>query len=532
MPINEICNSKIGSLFMFMKKKLLLLFLFCINLTVAQDKALIKVLSEFENERITSGKIVEIERTLSKSSNDSLKVEGLYALGKAYFRLEKYDKSFDSYSKALIIANQIKSQIQIGAVNEALGNLLFKLDDFDKSEALYKESLLIFSKINDVNRVAKIKGNLALVDVKKGNTDKAIRSLKALREVENLDIVSKAIALLSIGNIYLEKLSNPRLAIAYYQESISLISTTQESNLICSINQNIAESYLDLKQYEEALQYNKKSEAFLNVENNNELRATLYLFYAEIYEGQANPTLALKNYKLYQQYQKIVDDSKNSSNIENIEVINQLKNNEIQNKLKEQKIQILKTEKALAVTKNYLLIFLILIICFFIFLGIKKQKSKISKLYNRVTQSQDKLKYTENKTEKIILNIHQNNDFIKHFATRLKEIQCDINDDKIKKNLNSLIFELQNNKTSNLKNDELYNDISSAFLYNLDRLYPTLTEEERKICSLIFLNYKNKEIATSLNLSLRSVENCRYRIRKKLNIETATSLYQFFQKLQ
>ena len=239
--------------------------------------------------------------------------------------------------------------------------------------------------------------------------------------------------------------------------------------------------------------------------------------------------MALKNYKLYKEYQKIVDDSKNLIQIENEEINNQLKNYEIINKLKEQKIQILKTEKSLANLKIYLLILLIVIVALIIYVVLKKQKNRIATLYNRVVQSQDKLEYSENKTEKIILNISQNNDYINHFSTKVKDVLEDIKDDKIKRNLTSLLLDLQSTK---LKNDAEYNTISSTFLYNLEKNHPTLTEEERKICGLIFLNYKNKEMATTLNLSLRSVENCRYRIRKKMDLETITSLQQYIKSLQ
>ncbi len=515
-----------------MKKYFLLIFINYINLIFGQDLNYKKEILEINKEKPNLSRIIEIEKILSKSPNDSLKVEVLFTLGKVYFRFEQYQKSFNFYRKALDIANQLKSNQQIGIINEALGNLQFELGNFEKSETLYKTSLLNFIKVNNVNRIAKVKGNLALIDIKKGNIDNAIHSLIELSQIKNLDTVSRSITLMSIGNIYLEKKLNPKLAIEYYQKSIAILKNNQNKNLLCCIYQNIAESYIDLKQYDYALHYNEKSEKLLEIENDNELKATLYLFYSKIFEGKNNIKLALKNYKLYQEYQRQVDKSKNSLLVENLEITYQLKNEEIQNKIKEQKIKILKTEKALAKTKIYLLLLLILTISISLYFIIKKQKIKITKLYHKVLQSKEKLEYTENKTEKIILNIHHNNDFIKRFTKRLREIINDINDDKIKKNLNTLIFELQDIKLPNKKNEELIEDISSTFIYNLEKTHPTLTEEEKKICILIFLNYKNKEIATSLNLSIRSIENCRYRIRKKIKLETSTNLYEYFQGLK
>ncbi len=56
------------------------------------------------------------------------------------------------------------------------------------------------------------------------------------------------------------------------------------------------------------------------------------------------------------------------------------------------------------------------------------------------------------------------------------------------------------------------------FLSRLARAYPTLTATERKICALMRLNNTTKDLGRLLNISPRSVQAYRYRIRKKLSI--------------
>ena len=56
------------------------------------------------------------------------------------------------------------------------------------------------------------------------------------------------------------------------------------------------------------------------------------------------------------------------------------------------------------------------------------------------------------------------------------------------------------------------------FLSHLARAYPTLTATERKVCALMRLNHTTKELSRLLNISPRSVQAYRYRIRKKLAI--------------
>jgi DNA-binding CsgD family transcriptional regulator len=65
------------------------------------------------------------------------------------------------------------------------------------------------------------------------------------------------------------------------------------------------------------------------------------------------------------------------------------------------------------------------------------------------------------------------------------------------------------------------------FFENILSAHPSIVSSELEICALISLNLSTKEIATATNSTIRSVENKKYRIRKKLNIpvDVDTSLY-------
>lgn len=523
--IFEKCNQKFTHDF---KKKILFLFLFCCQNAFCQDFNLKNSIQNFNSDRPYSDQILNLEKKIKESNNDSLILEGLYLLGSSYFSLEKYDLSYNKYSQALRHAKKLNSNYQKGRIYEALGSIQFKLENFDKSQDLYTQSLSNFILTKNENRIAIAKGNLALVDIKKGYINKATITLNQLSNNSSIDNQSKAIINLSLGNVYLEKHSLPRKAIHYYNKA--LLSLPKENNNIkSSIYQNIAECYLALQQYDEALKFNNLSKDYIT-NNNHELNSSLHLFYATIYEKTNKFQLALQHYKKHEEFKDKLNQSKNLLIIENQEILNQLKNTLNEDKIKEQKIKILKKDKQLANVRLYLILVTILIIMVILYMLIKKQRNKISKLYQNIYTSQDKLKFTQDNTEKIILNTQQNQNFIKHVTLQLNKLQKEIKDVSVKKQLNTLIFDLQNIKNINSKNDSFYNNIQSSFLYNLEKKCYGLTEEEKRISELIFLNYKNKEIASMLNLSIRSVENHRYRIRKKLNIDTNVNLFDYFKK--
>lgn len=68
--------------------------------------------------------------------------------------------------------------------------------------------------------------------------------------------------------------------------------------------------------------------------------------------------------------------------------------------------------------------------------------------------------------------------------------------------------------------EEYYNNIYDGLLDRLKVKYPMLTTADMKLCVYIKLKLNNKEIADLLSISPRSVEMARYRLRKKMNLES------------
>ncbi|MEQ8217949.1 MAG: triple tyrosine motif-containing protein [Arenibacter sp.] len=75
--------------------------------------------------------------------------------------------------------------------------------------------------------------------------------------------------------------------------------------------------------------------------------------------------------------------------------------------------------------------------------------------------------------------------------------------------------------------EEAFNNADTDFFKNLKVLHPTLTPNDLKLCSYLRLNLSTKEMAVLLNITTRSVEIKRYRLRKKLNLEHDDNLVNY-----
>lgn len=72
--------------------------------------------------------------------------------------------------------------------------------------------------------------------------------------------------------------------------------------------------------------------------------------------------------------------------------------------------------------------------------------------------------------------------------------------------------------------EEAFNNADKDFLKKIKTLHPALTSNDLRLCAYLRLNLSSKEIAPLLNISTRSVEVKRYRLRKKLGLSHESSL--------
>ncbi|MDX1315153.1 MAG: triple tyrosine motif-containing protein [Eudoraea sp.] len=78
---------------------------------------------------------------------------------------------------------------------------------------------------------------------------------------------------------------------------------------------------------------------------------------------------------------------------------------------------------------------------------------------------------------------------------------------------------------------EAFNNADREFLGKLKSVHPNLTPNDIRLCSYLRLNLSSKEIAQLLNISPRSVEIKRYRLRKKMDLKHDENLVNYILQL-
>ena len=77
-----------------------------------------------------------------------------------------------------------------------------------------------------------------------------------------------------------------------------------------------------------------------------------------------------------------------------------------------------------------------------------------------------------------------------------------------------------------------FDKVHSDFVVGLKEKHPNVSANELKLCAYLRMNLSTKEIAQLMNISVRGVEISRYRLRKKLQVPTETSLFDYLINIQ
>jgi DNA-binding CsgD family transcriptional regulator len=137
----------------------------------------------------------------------------------------------------------------------------------------------------------------------------------------------------------------------------------------------------------------------------------------------------------------------------------------------------------------------------------------------------DKLRLdVENKNRELAIStmsIIKKNEFLSKIKSDLKPFKS--NDKLVKRVINTIDRNLNNNDDWEFF-EEAFNNADKDFFKKLKNSHSGLTPNELKLCAYLRLNLTSKEIAPLFNISPKSVEIKRYRLRKKIDLERNQSL--------
>ncbi|MEO8146353.1 MAG: hypothetical protein ABI723_01890 [Bacteroidia bacterium] len=213
---------------------------------------------------------------------------------------------------------------------------------------------------------------------------------------------------------------------------------------------------------------------------------------------------------------------------------------------KDRQLKLIQKEKDIALLTNYILwgtIGFLLIISAGIILFLKRINKRDKLLLQtkealvtaieeqkrlKEQQMQNELEFKESQLSAMTFQMLQKNELMQELKDRL-EADSTISKDNA---LNKIVSKGLNHDKEWTDFNTHFESINKNFYSRLKQAYPDISPNDLKICALIKLNLSIKEMAGILNISPDSVKTARYRLRKKLQLNTEDNLTDFILNLQ
>ena len=165
-----------------------------------------------------------------------------------------------------------------------------------------------------------------------------------------------------------------------------------------------------------------------------------------------------------------------------------------------------------------------------------QRENEILQLQNEKIESELKSKSQE--LANILLNNVNRNELIIKVKHELTKISEDLRNKDTKSAtrrialMQSRLTQDSEQKVNWVRFEENYDIVYDKFIKKLQRNFPWISINEKKLCIYIHMGLLNKEIAPLMNISVRGVEMLRYRMRKKMELSREDDLENLFKSLE
>jgi len=464
-------------------------------------------------------------------------------LGNIYLAQGNYSEALLNYQKSQQISEENDFSTILPHVHNNMGIIYTSLGEEDKALNHLMNAYNGFKTLDLIGNIAHTVSNIAAIHLKNSKDSLAIsyyhEALKMFKEADNLTEASSIYN--ALGNYEFEK-ENYTQALDYYNEGYNLINKQDieylgpKSLLLAGIHGYMGRVHFYLGNKQKAIEYLEES-LMLALQNHyvNWIEFSTHEL-SVIYENEGEFGKALDYYKIYEQYG---DSILNESSIKRITQLEM--QFEFDKNIKERELEDARKE-ALQQQKEFIYILFIglgVFIAIVILLMYLNQRSKTSRIELRRQnlkleheKLQQELEYRNRELATNVMYLLRKNEFITSTAEKLTKAKMHFKKEN-QKIVQDVIRDLLLNSSKDIwKEFEVrFQEVHSDFYDNLNKRFPDLTPNEKKVCAFLRLNMSTKDISAITYQSVRSINMARFRLRKKIGLDTDENLVAFLAQI-
>lgn len=419
---------------------------------------------------------------------------------------------------------------------------------FNDSEKLAYVALNIAQKNSDKNLIGASYQLIGVILTIKGNDHLAMDNYnKSLKIFEEINANNQLIDIYYNLAVCHQRAQNWEVSKAYINKSINLINILNcKSSKLKFLYSSLAINNAHLKDTVAVNKNLEMAKALRNSDLHSTKREILFA-YAKSYENSGNYKKAFEKYEeTYEEY----------------EVNKYTRKKKLIDKVKKELLlnDELNKNRNVIIKKNKIIITLSLLFLFGVILYIvrtnkiskklKDNTSNVNQLNNKLKATLERLNKSNSnlkiKSEEVVSQLDLNerilfskllklstyNDSVLKVISNISKLIESNNVDKKKLKSVESILKMMTTDVNFWENFHIqYEKTKPNFFRKLKKIAPELSINDLKHCSYILAKLKIKDIANLINVSYRSVETSRYRIKKKMNLEPNVKLYDFLKNI-
>lgn len=440
-------------------------------------------------------------------------------IGKIYIENSDYINAYRFFKNSLQVHKSLDNKAGLATIYNDFGNLKRIFNETDSAEFYYKKSLEINKLLSNKQEMGINYLNLGILSEERGKHSHARIYLEEAKKIfEQIDDEENLARVLLEQGLLEANQNHTSLAIDLLLKAEKMASNYGMIPIRKSAAKYLSDIYERTGDYFKAFQYQKLHSILSDTLNNIERQKQILSIQATYdFEKQQNELL------LEQEKRKTLEKNQTLQRVISISsllalILTGLITYLIFKRIKEkQKIEAEKLLKEAEISKA-------------------KETLIETQLRNQDLEKQrliEELKYKSNHLTNLALIIAQKNEFINELKNLLKELKNsnESQKDKVMKELWQKTTQQGNINKELDKFKKEIDDANRSFYEKLNNICPQLTLHEKELAGLLRINLSSKEIASLHNVSVKAIEMSRYRLRKKLQLESNDKLVDFLQKL-
>lgn len=473
-----------------------------------------------------------------------------FSMGELYVILGDYEQGIEQYQYSSQIREELNDIRGKSSCLVGLGRIHYHQLNYDLALKYYKEALTYKKQLDDFQGLSTVLSNMGEVYKNQNKLELALEYHSRALEIRDSlgDKRRIAISIQKVGELLAQSGDTDSAASLYHQAYEIYILINERTGRIGNLIRQ-AKLYILTENYLLARDKGHEALALSEELGNSNFKKACYRVLHQIYYLQGDYQTAYEYLNIFNKLYVTISSEKTRKTIADLEVRYQVAE-------KDQKINLLNSENEIQKQRMVILLtsisaILLGLVLLFVVLRFKlislRQKNALLEKEKEIQFRKVELREKEKQAlkEKLELQnkelvskallMNRTAETVRNNTSKLKKVvlNCGNGSRGVQKEIETIIRNFETYTNTNLWDDfeMAFKNVHISFYDSLLEACPDLSRTEIKIAALLRLNLTTKEIEAITFKSESGIKSIRYRLRKKLNLDSDQGLTAFLMQL-